>query len=320
MILRFGSLFLLAQIASAQVVTTVTCEGGSATAGLDYKSAPSGPVPPSGIRVTAFESGSWYTALANLQLSALAAGATATVDASANATMSVGTISASSGVTLLLTFSSAQPTAGSVTIGASGTQAGIVPSAAYSVDLGADGSYEFTSPTGWLGQVQGFTIPVVLGAVPLKVRLNLWSSVSVPLPVSSASAYVQVVATFASSPASWFAVEGAPCGAALASQVVRTASTEFRFQAAGAPVTPHGFFVFGATPLQVVVPPTNCKLLTDILIPVQIPVLADGSAALKFAIPNTVTGTVRAQFLAGTIDAQNVERWWTSNLIQIVVP
>lgn len=320
MFLRVGVLFAFAQALSGQAVVGIVCEGGSASAGTDYRMAAPGPVPPMGIRVSALEAAAWFTATANLQILPLPAGAFARVDASATATQELGTVTARGDLSVLITFRSEQPLAGMVTIAADGTQAGLVPSAIYSLDVGADGSQEFSSPKSHGGAVQGFTIPAVLGPNPLKLRIWMMAGVSVPVPLPSAQSWIQVGATFSTTPASWFTSIGEPCGAMLTGHAIRTENTEFRLQASGAPVTPDGYFVFGPTPIRLSIPPTDCLLRTDIAVAIRVPVILGGTADLKVTTPSTIKGLARGQFLALTIDTQNVARWWTSNLLEIIVP
>lgn len=307
---------LLAAALPAQVVVETWCIGGSAQAGNDYRSLPAGRLT-TGVSVRASDAANGCSAAADLAATPLGAGAVFQTSARLTTNSLCQYWTAGTSGNFVVTFAAPVPTAGVVTVTAQGTPGLLFPTASYTLDIGDDGTIELRSP-GASGQQQGVSFSTVLGPKPLRVRLALATSLSI-LPGTSASTDLSVAIGF-SGTGGWWTSVGTPCGAGLAGYVVRTTSTLFRLEATQAPVTPHGFFAFGVSEVHLVVPPTLCVLRTDLLLALPVPVQPDGTATLVFALPNSIQGVVRTQFLAGNVDGQNVERWWLSNAIRMALP
>jgi hypothetical protein len=74
-----------------------------------------------------------------------------------------------------------------------------------------------------------------------------------------------------------------------------------------------GFLIFGVSLLNLPIPPTNCRLLTDIIIPVLLPSDPGGTATFEFTIDRLPTGiTFYTQFIQGSY-VGCVENWRTSD-------
>jgi len=67
--------------------------------------------------------------------------------------------------------------------------------------------------------------------------------------------------------------------------------------------------------LQIKIPPSNCILHTDVLIPIGVPVV-NGSSKIRIPVPTPVpTGLFRVQYLINGSGA-----WQTSNAVTIRLP
>lgn len=82
-------------------------------------------------------------------------------------------------------------------------------------------------------------------------------------------------------------------------------------------VTPYAFVVFGITAIDQPIPPTNCSLRTDILVPLPVQVGAGGSLSLVVPIPGSLTRTdLRMQYVVAT----QAQHWMTSEVVRLRLP
>jgi hypothetical protein len=305
---------LLCGTLSAQVSYQVSCVSGTATAGLDHQSMPTGPVG-AGRSIRASDRIGNCSADASLSVRGLF------FDASSSAVADSVCYSyhARSAGSFVVEFVSPQPVACVVSLVLLGSIGNFSTSRGSSVDIGADGSTEF-SWSSLSSQGESWSFQAVVGPQPLRVGIHVWASSSAQAGWPAANASLTAVLGITTGGTGWLATSGARCGAGLGAYVARTATTKFGFAVDGAPVTPHAFLVVGLRDAQLPIPPTMCVLRTDILVPLSVTVQPDGSGIASFTLPNSVRGLIRAQFLAATVDAQNLDHWWTSNAIQIALP
>ncbi len=108
---------------------------------------------------------------------------------------------------------------------------------------------------------------------------------------------------------------GGKCNATLAGAYFTNGSgqTSFVFDATNAPSTPFNFILFGTRKVSVPMPPSNCPLLTDMLLFVPISI-TKGAGRLRLTAPSSVKPpySFNAQLLGSEKPMPNVF-WRTSN-------
>jgi hypothetical protein len=173
-----------------------------------------------------------------------------------------------------------------------------------SADLGADRISE------------DWSNPVSLVVAPPGIDLDLSATASATYPFVPAQSG-SVAVTFATNTVK-LTTTGQPCEASLSawSSTWQTSGDVTLSQrgwtsAAGAV----GFFIFGVTPLNLPIPPLQCILATDIIIPVLAPIDVQVYAQLNLRLGAPVPiGTFLIQFITGRIEASG-EVWRTSNRV-----
>lgn len=298
MLFRHLTLSLLLSTPAIGQTVSIEFVSGSVTvmAGSQSPSAPIGPVGASEVHP------SGNCAVAAHAFSGFE-GTTATVVASAS---SQGNCSPFGGnpllsqcfVSLVVRFKASSPVAGSMVL--TGT-----PNPLWTfVDVGNDG----------IGETLGQTAPIVLDSTGVEVAMGIKLAATAPFSTLS-TAFVD--ATFQPVTSSILTAL-TPCGPEVAAwSSTSYGTTRYDFLVHKSAVTAGTFFVFGTAPTAVVLPPTNCTLGTNVVVPVQLNVDPGGNASFNLSLPQTVTPqTVYGQFLQGEVVGGAVE-WRTSNRLEL---
>ncbi|MEM7203151.1 MAG: hypothetical protein AAF628_23015 [Planctomycetota bacterium] len=225
---------------------------------------------------------------------------------------------ASASGSILVEVSSATPIAGSLQVDARSS------GGAYSVDIGANGTFELTTTLPFFANRGELAVPLVVDAtgVQVLVAADAAAATSPTFPVPGNAA---VVVTFV--PDGILVPEGTACGPDLAASYVSTSGfgatgDVFNLDATRSLVTPHAFFVFGVQSARAPIPPLGCALLTVPLAAAPVAVSAEGDASLRVSLPMTLGPVdLRAQYLAGMVQAgTGATLWQMSQAVRLRLP
>ena len=113
---------------------------------------------------------------------------------------------------------------------------------------------------------------------------------------------------------------GTACGPAIVPRFVQTypffAVRKLEFEVSNANRT-SSWFVFGAQPASIALPPTGCLLRTDIAIPVWVTVDPGGGASLSLDVTRAPAGaSAYVQFVQATWRGSQMD-WNTSEAVRV---
>ena len=176
-----------------------------------------------------------------------------------------------------VSLTSTQPLAGSLLISATCFRYSSWGGGAdFRVDVGDDRSVELQGDAGFPPTLTAFLeMPVTLDSIPLHILIG--QHAYNPDPFGSARAGVDVNVDFRPGPGR-VGLIGAPCGAMLIGRLIENRGYRLELAVQGAPATPHTFLCVGSQDLNLVLPPTQCLLRTDLAAALPV-VLSNGSGS-----------------------------------------
>lgn len=187
----------------------------------------------------------------------------------------------------------------------------------FSVDVGNNGTLDLQDSSQFRGQ-RMLETPLVVGPSGVWVIVSCYAAnYSIGSSAAGAGLTVRFV-TGSSTP--HLKLVGTSCGPELTVRFTQTVPffpvSNFTMIASKATQT-SSWFIFGLTQRNIPLPPTGCKLYTDVVVPFWTVVNATGESSLNIPVPRGTSGAqMYVQFLQATFRSNQME-WTTSQALQL---